>query len=124
MPRATGMPLDVTSAKGPDDVVVVGAPRSGTSLVAQLLAGAEFATGDDLLPATADNPLGFVERVAVSEINDDLLEAHVVGDGPGQVPVRRLAWLAAPPDHLDLRSTSPRIARCDASIPARHACGR
>ena len=84
---------------------MVGAPRSGTSLVAQLLASAGLRTGDDLLPPTEDNPLGFVEQVSVSELNDDLLEPHVIGTGPGQVPGRRLAWLAAPPDDLCVQAT-------------------
>lgn len=87
------------------DTVVVGAPRSGTSLVAQLLARAGFRVGDDLLAPTDDNPLGFVEQISVSELNDDLLEPHVVGDGAGQVPSRRLAWLATPSDNLAVRAS-------------------
>lgn len=78
------------------DVVVVGAPRSGTSLVCQLLAAAGHRFGSDLLGAASPNPNGFFEDVGVTDLNDRLLAPHVVGDRPGAVPVARLAWLAVP----------------------------
>lgn len=80
------------------DVVVVGAPRSGTSLVAQLLASGGVGFGEHLLPASPANPRGFLEDVRVTELNDELLAPHVVGTGAVPVPSPHLAWAGAPAD--------------------------
>jgi len=53
--------------------VVLGSGRSGTSMVAGLLAGAGYHMGDQLLPATASNPRGYFEDRAVNALNEDLL---------------------------------------------------
>lgn len=79
-------------------VVVVGAPRSGTSLVAQLVASAGLGFGEHLLPASPVNPRGFLEDVRVTELNDELLGPHVVGRGAVPVPTARLAWVGVPDD--------------------------
>lgn len=91
------------------DVVVVGAPRSGTSLVAQLLRGAGLHPGDHLLPPTEANPPGFVEDIEVSRLNDELLADAAVGTHAGGVPSRRFAWLAV------LAADRAVRARCDQS---------
>ncbi len=73
--------------------MVVGAGRSGTSLVAGLLADAGLTTGHNLIPPSSANPTGFHEDVDVNGLNDELLapflgpEHHRSG--------ARLAWLAA-----------------------------
>ncbi len=78
------------------DVVIVGAPRSGTSLVAQLLASGGLDFGDHVLPASPANPRGFLEDTRVTDLDDELLAPHVVGRGALPVPEARLAWVGAP----------------------------
>lgn len=73
--------------------MVVGAGRSGTSLVAGLLADAGLTTGHDLIPASDANPTGFHEDVDVNALNDELLAPFL---GPEhRRSGTRLAWLAA-----------------------------
>ena len=73
--------------------MVVGAGRSGTSLVAGLLADAGLTTGHDLIPASDANPTGFHEDVDVNVLNDELLAPFL---GPEhRRSGTRLAWLAA-----------------------------
>ena len=78
----------------PADVLVVGAPRSGTSLVGQLLAGVGFQFGRQLLPATEANPHGFYEDMEVTELSDELLAPHLRGELSRPDASGRLAWLA------------------------------
>ncbi len=75
-------------------MIVCGAPRSGTSMMAQALADAGFGLGDDLIAGSDANPLGFFEDIEVNRINDRLLaDADVV---PGATrPPRSLWWLGA-----------------------------
>ncbi|MEM8498589.1 MAG: glycosyltransferase [Pseudomonadota bacterium] len=54
-------------------VVVLGAHRSGTSLVASSLETMGFSLGDSLMPAGEDNPKGFFEDLDIVGINDALL---------------------------------------------------
>jgi hypothetical protein len=89
-------PVPSAPVRGADDVVVVGAPRSGTSMVAQLLASGGIAFGDHLLPASRANPRGFLEDVRVTELDDELMAPHVVGTGEIPVPEARLAWVGVP----------------------------
>jgi hypothetical protein len=87
------------------DIVVLGAGRSGTSLVAGLVASGGHFVGSKLLRASKLNPRGFFEDVEVNRINEHLLTQHTDGTwfrrhatagtkfGEGQ------RWLAAlPPD--------------------------
>lgn len=97
------MSLTPVDARPPPDevrptaaVAVVGAPRSGTSLVAQLVASGGIDFGDHLLPASDANPRGFLEDVRVTDLDDELLAPHVVGRGALPVPEARLAWAGAP----------------------------
>jgi len=78
------------------DVVVVGAPRSGTSMLAGLFVDAGFHAGRRLIPPNPSNPAGFFEDLDVNRANDDLLEA--VADRPvggTEAPPRHLRWLGA-----------------------------
>lgn len=78
-------------------MVILGTPRSGTSLLAGLLADAGFDPGPDLIPSTPDNPRGFFESLRVNRINDELLVdavEHDVADG-ALVPPKAQRWLAA-----------------------------
>ncbi len=54
-------------------VLVAGHHRSGTSLLAQLLAGAGLFMGDRLMGATEANPHGHVEDLDVVELHDQIL---------------------------------------------------
>lgn len=78
------------------DVVVVGAPRSGTSMLAGLFADAGHCAGRRLIPPTPSNPAGFHEDLDVNAANDDLLAALDDTPWPGTVsPIRRLRWIGA-----------------------------
>jgi hypothetical protein len=92
------------------DCVVLGCGRSGTSLVAGLLADAGWHLGERLLAPNADNPRGYFEDLPVNRLNERLL-APVTGDllrDPDGTPVsaRPLAegerWLAALPPDVEL----------------------
>lgn len=56
-------------------VVVLGMHRSGTSSVTHGLEALGVALGDDLMPPSPDNPLGYFEDLAVLEINEGVLGA-------------------------------------------------
>ena len=78
------------------DVVVVGAPRSGTSMLAGLFADAGHDAGRRLIPAGPSNPAGFFEDLDVNAANDDLLAPLGDRPWPGTVaPPRHLRWLGA-----------------------------
>jgi len=53
--------------------IVLGAGRSGTSLLAGLFHGAGYFSGDSLWPPTVSNPVGYFEDAEVNAINEDLL---------------------------------------------------
>jgi hypothetical protein len=78
------------------DVVIVGAPRSGTSMLAGLFVDAGHHAGRRLIPPTPSNPAGFHEDLDVNAANDDLLGALDHASWPGTMaPARRLRWLGA-----------------------------
>jgi hypothetical protein len=108
----------------PGDVVVVGAPRSGTSLVAQLLASGGLDFGDHLLPPTEANPHGFLEDTRLTDLDDELLAPHVVGRGPWPVPHRRLAWLGVPADDVVIDATAAQRERMAALLDGAGHSGR
>ena len=53
--------------------LILGAGRSGTSMVAGTLASAGYFMGDNLTPARDANPKGFFEDWEINEINEELL---------------------------------------------------
>ena len=121
----------VTEPEPTPDVLVVGAPRSGTSLVGQLLAGAGFGFGRRLLPPSEANPRGFYEDVEVTELSDELLAPHLPGgadphgdraDGADAEERRRLAWLAVLPAEVAVTATDGQRARMAALLPPAPAC--
>lgn len=67
----------MTSPSQGKNLLILGMHRSGTSMVAGALArcGLHVGTEDDLMPAGADNPLGFWERKDVVSLNEDLMKA-------------------------------------------------
>src|SRR5262249_1740037 len=54
-------------------IVVLGMHRSGTSALAGMLHHLGVALGDELMPATADNPRGYWEHRDIVAINDRLM---------------------------------------------------
>jgi hypothetical protein len=83
------------------DVFVVGCGRSGTSLIAGLLADAGYHTGRNMLPASPSNPKGFFQDADVIRLNEEILEACMpvkpAGVPPGycwDLPRRGQRWLA------------------------------
>jgi hypothetical protein len=63
---------------------VLGAGRSGTSMVTGAIAGAGYFVGDDLIGARPANPKGFFEDREVNRINEDLLDPVVKGRPSGR----------------------------------------
>jgi hypothetical protein len=53
--------------------IILGAGRSGTSLLAGLFQGVGYFSGDNLWPGTVSNPLGYFEDAEINAINEDLL---------------------------------------------------
>lgn len=64
---------------------VLGAGRSGTSMVAGAIAGAGYHVGSDLIGARPANPKGFFEDREVNRINEDLLDPVVEGRPAGRL---------------------------------------
>lgn len=62
----------------PSHTLVLGMHRSGTSLVARILANLDFFIGnpEDLLPPNEANPLGYMERADVAKANSRLLHSQ------------------------------------------------
>lgn len=65
----------IAPVSNPPVAVILGMHRSGTSLIAGLLARAGAWIGEEreLLPARPDNPTGFFERADVVALNEELL---------------------------------------------------
>lgn len=59
-------------------VLITGMHRAGTSLAARILnlAGVEFGPASAMMPPTPDNPRGYWEIAALTELNEKLLEHH------------------------------------------------
>lgn len=55
-------------------IIVLGAGRSGTSLLMQVLVGLGLQTSSNLVPANASNPEGFFEDAAIIEIQESLYD--------------------------------------------------
>jgi hypothetical protein len=100
-PFAVAPPVSLRHITGPalrpvkksHTTFIVGMHRSGTSLTANLLRQAGLWLGEEngLHPATADNLDGHWENIAVTEINDALL--NELGGGWDNVPEFPAGWL-------------------------------
>lgn len=90
-----GVPYGVRSC------LILGSGRSGTSMLAGVLAGAGYYMGDNLWPARDANPKGFFEDVEINSINEELI-ATVTPQRPRRPlgllyhrrPVQWQRWLA------------------------------
>jgi len=67
----------------PSPVVVAGMHRSGTSLIASLLAALGIAMGDDLLAADANNRKGYFEDRGLLALNRRMLQEATLPDDGG-----------------------------------------
>lgn len=61
----------------PANVFILGAPRSGTSLMAGVLSGAGYLRGENQMPADERNPHGYFESLDVNFINEEILKPIV-----------------------------------------------
>lgn len=100
----------------PKNAIIVGMPRSGTSLIASIFARQGYFAGEDCRPADHFNPMGYWECAALVEANARILHASGFA--------HHNSWMydALSPSHLDaiekmqageaerglLRSFSPR----------------
>ena len=93
-------------------VAIVGMHRSGTSLVAQMLAkaGLHLGRSEDLIPAGPDNPDGYWEHAGFHRLNEAVLSELGGGwDSPPVVPAR---WR----DDARLRRLAPEAKRLVAEL--------
>ena len=78
----------------PRNVVICGAPRSGTSMLAEIFTAAGYHAGRDLIPGSRSNPHGFFEDIRVNRLNDDLMASLGPCRPGGRLP-RSLWWMEA-----------------------------
>lgn len=57
--------------------IVLGAGRSGTSMVGGLFRGSGYYMGENLLPGTASNPKGYFEDPEINAINEAILRSGI-----------------------------------------------
>lgn len=101
----------MTGQRSPDrrrDAMVLGCGRSGTSLVAGLVASAGYFLGPRLHPPREANPTGFFEGEVVKEINESLLDP-LVPPGAGRTE-RGSRWLETLPETASVGRPSPEVA--------------
>ena len=74
--------------------------RSGTSVLSALLARAGFDPPRDLMPATMDNPQGYLESRKIAQLNNSLLTAaHTSWNDDSQISDQ---WLTSPERDSDI----------------------
>jgi Sulfotransferase family len=99
-----------------NNAIVLGAGRSGTSLLAGLFHNPNYFLGERLWPATVSNPLGYFEDSEINSINEDLLDKVVPwrprGLAGAIIPFFRSRtrwsqrWLAVVPEGTEVQSDS------------------
>lgn len=108
---------------------VLGAGRSGTSMVTGAIAGAGYFVGDDLIGARPANPKGFFEDREVNRINEDLLDPVVAARPTG--PTARFfrhrtrygqRWLAPVPVGTTITASPEVRARIEAITSTQPFC--
>jgi hypothetical protein len=73
------------------NVIIAGAGRSGTSMLAGTLAGSGYYIGTDYLPPRDSNPKGFFEGREINAVNEHILTCSLTAGQRFQQPVMRLA---------------------------------
>lgn len=111
------------------NVIILGSGRSGTSMVAGVLAQAGFFMGDRLIAPRESNPKGFFEDAEVNAVNEDLL-ASVAPGRPRLIgrwlfrsrPRRAQRWLAALPVGTTISCTPAMRDRIAGLVARRPFC--
>lgn len=75
--------------------LILGSGRSGTSMLAGVLAQAGFFMGDELLEPRESNPKGFFESFTINQLNEDLIGQVL----PARPPVLGRWWFKDRPLH-------------------------
>lgn len=91
-------------------VCVLGMHRAGTSATTGVLSrlGIDLGPPEHLMIAREDNPVGFFEHQALSDLNDEIL--HRLGGSWHEPPVLSTGW-QDDPGLLDLRERAARLLR-------------
>ena len=76
-PSVSGNPKIGVATKLARSAIVLGAGRSGTSLLAGLFQKSGYFSGNSLLAGSVSNPLGYFEDKEINAINEDLLAGAV-----------------------------------------------
>lgn len=98
-------------------LIVTGMARSGTSAATRLLQSAGLHVGDELIPASDDNRVGFYEDVSFVELNRELIAAGLAAE-----PELRPRWMYA--ERIDRSLLAPLAGRAREMVAARAAPGR
>jgi hypothetical protein len=99
------------------DVVVVGSGRSGSSLVAGLVAGAGHHMGRRLVRANEFNPRGFFEDFRTLLVNEQLLAPYA-----GQTLKELQRWLAVPPPEAVITAPAGLVPKMRATLDGSPWC--
>lgn len=82
-----------------NNAIILGAPRSGTSMVAGLFRKSGCFADQHLLPATISNPRGYFEDRRINSLNNRIIERALAWPG-----CNRLRRVIGPPAHIDRRA--------------------
>ncbi|UCG17197.1 MAG: sulfotransferase [Phycisphaerales bacterium] len=111
------------------NVIILGSGRSGTSMVAGVLANCGYYMGENLHPGRDSNPKGFFESPLINWINEELL-AQVVPRRPPILgrwwfrdrPLPRQRWLARVPVGTLIPCPHPIATRIQAQVDRTPFC--
>ena len=109
--------------------IILGAGRSGTSMIAGTLSKAGYFMGSRLIPARDGNPKGFFEDVEVNRINEELL-AQVLAKRPRFLgrwlfrdrPLQGQRWLSQVPITVKLPSPPELIEKIQPLVAKEPFC--
>lgn len=81
------------------NVIIMGAPRSGTSMVSGLFSKTDYYMGEGQIPTNDENPKGYWETASINDLNESIL-AQLHPTAPWG-----LRWLAQTPTNIVLTPT-------------------
>lgn len=102
--------------------IITGSGRSGTSMMAGMLARSGYYLGDDHLPARPANPKGYFEDSIVNEVNTAILHRKLRQGGvSGKLPP---GWLVSIPaeEPIDLPLTDAETALIEERVSQQPFC--
>jgi hypothetical protein len=109
--------------------LVMGAGRSGTSMVAGALSGAGYFMGEKMLQPTPRNPKGYFESEVIEIINEDILKTIVprrplgiLGNFKKNRPREAQYWLARVPLNTKIRCSEDIPSRIESCIQKQPFC--